>query len=123
METRICQVCNKQKTMNNFYKQKTSKGGYSTKCKICYQAYRKTLPSFKQKPKDYYKQYNELKLINPTLKDYGLMYKLIEGMGYNLQGDVAKQFSEKWGTTYSERREKDLNKFLYSDCNEKTPND
>lgn len=129
MDTKKCKVCERVKPINQFYKQSTGKFGYTGKCKICYNTYKKELllnskKEIKDVNKNYYVSSNIVKFTNPTKKDYMEMYNFMESIGYDPKGNIAKQFAEKWNVPYVERNdEKNMNAFSYDDCIKETPND
>ena len=41
ISTKVCSKCNKEKSIDSFYKNVRAKYGYYTKCKECYRSYRK----------------------------------------------------------------------------------
>ena len=46
-------------------------------------------------------------------EDYRLMYEFLNSIGYDSTKNIAKQFAEKWGLTYKDRKPKDQSYYLY----------
>lgn len=112
MEKRVCRKCGREKNMESFYRCASCPQGRQTHCKICQSAwnkqYRETHPV---QPVG-----RELKMTNVGLKDYCQTYKFLIQMGYDPTGNVAEQFSNKYGTKYKDRKNKDLNTYSFDDC-------
>lgn len=128
METRICKICKREKTINHYYKQPTGKGGYSGKCKICYLEYKRQWLLGKgepavDKPSNEYSKSPFLRLGVTEKEDYCMTYEFLEKIGYDPNGDIALQFANKWGLKYKKRDKKSINQYTYDDCNKKTPNE
>lgn len=59
---------------------------------------------------------NELKISNPTFKDYCKMYNAMLKLGYDPSKDIHSQFCEKYNLPYKNRTLKQKNHYSYQDC-------
>lgn len=108
---KICYKCKIEKPLNHFGRVAKNKDGHSGWCKECYSEYHKEW--FKKSDRcNEDPQY----ILNGTNKeDYIRMYEIMEELGYNPDGDISKQFCDKYGLKYRHRRKKDLNAFTYQE--------
>ena len=114
---KICRTCNLELPIDNFYRNTTYKDGRYNDCIPCYSIKRKiylsnqpTKETKKNKPL-LESSYFQLRGVNK--EDYEVMYKFLEHMNYNLEGDIHQQFIDKHGIkTYKKRRKRELNKYL-----------
>lgn len=75
MDKKICNKCKVEKSINNFYKDRTSKSGYSNFCKVCKCNIEKE--NYKKDPKKYKKRYKNWIKNNPQLKkDIDKQYRI-----------------------------------------------
>lgn len=74
METKVCSKCGEEKSLDSFYRQKTSKGGIRNRCKKCLSAecnkYREKNRIIIQEKKSIYYQLNRDKIL-----EYQIAYR------------------------------------------------
>ena len=75
METKICSKCNRELSIDNFYKDNKTKDGLYCWCKECHSKYKKQ--HYKQHYKEYYKEYRQThrEHYNQYQKDYLKQFK------------------------------------------------
>jgi uncharacterized protein (DUF1919 family) len=115
---RLCSQCLIYKEPINFYKSDKYPDGKMYKCKICFQEYRtKTKAQRKQERMEKIKlntlpDVQMAKMTQCSKEDYELMYEFLNRVGYDPTKNIAKQFAEKWGVKYKERRPQDHSYYL-----------
>ena len=116
METKVCRICNRTKSIDSFHKSKAYASGRKSECKICSQQYIKQyrVTHGKTEPKE--QRNMNLRLTATRPEDYCDMYKFLTGIGYDVHGDVHLQFCEKYGFTYTPRASLSKNKTSVEDC-------
>lgn len=107
-----CRKCGREKKIDSFYRCSSCKNGRQTHCKICQAEWNK---KYRQEH-DRTPTGKELKMTNVGKKDFCQTYKFLIQLGYDPSGDVALQFSQKYGTKYKPRKKKDLNAYSFQDC-------
>jgi hypothetical protein len=100
METKICNACQIEKTIDSFYRCKGCHQGRATICKICKmqgkksQKVKETLHPFNQEFRRSEKQHYTL--AGCTLEDYLQMYDIMRLIGYDVEkGDIPQQFLDR----------------------------
>lgn len=100
METRICNACQIDKSIESFYRCKGCREGRMSICKTCKlqgkksQKSKEKLHPFNQEFRRSEKQHYTL--AGCTQEDYLQMYDIMRLMGYNLEnGDIAQQFLDR----------------------------
>ena len=115
METKICKICFKKKTIENYYKTKSNKDGRMGVCKIC-RSDKKKIDY--QRNKDISIPTNLVRLHRVSKKHYQVMYDLLKLLKYDIKdGDIHQQFINKWNDEdvnmkYKERPKNSQNAFL-----------
>ena len=112
--TKFCVKCGREKKLTSFYKNKSSKDGVQTYCKICQT----------EIGKKYYKyeKHDARKADEPVLTglaktDFCEMYEVLKKMGYDPNGDIHAQFNERHGfTKYKKRPARNLVLMTYQEC-------
>jgi hypothetical protein len=122
MEKIKCNSCEIEKDITSFYKCKECKDGVAKVCKLCRNQGRKSTKSertihsfnkeFRRSDESYYN------MAGTTKKDYDDMYYILSKIGYDVWGDVHKQFvdkhnvNEKYPMKYKKRKYNTENHFL-----------
>lgn len=106
-----CIACGKLKKIDSFGKNKQIPGGIEKRCKICKNNYNKK----------YREQNNISSPKGPHLtglgkNDWCKMYQFLEKIGYDIQGDIHKQFAEKHNLPYKQRPTRNKINYLPTDC-------
>jgi RecJ-like exonuclease len=99
MDKIICNSCQVEKDLTSFYKCKECRGGVGKVCKMCKNQGRKSTKSertvhpfnkeFRRSEESYYN------MAGCTKQDYEDMYYILTKIGYDVWGDVHKQFLDK----------------------------
>ena len=102
METRICNACKIEKSLESFYRCKNCRQGRISICKVC-----KTQGKVVEKDKvhkfniDFRKSdIQHYNLAGCTPKDYEMMWEVLEQMGYDCYGDLHQQFLDRMKFKY-----------------------
>lgn len=110
-ETKLCKVCGKTKKLSQFYKDHKMSKGRMSRCKICFNA-GKTIYKIVNPRTTGFSSPLDLYLRFPCESDYRKMYELLSNLGYNVCGDIHKQFCDKYNLETIERSsEKEQNLF------------
>lgn len=110
LKTKICCSCEKEKTLNEFWRNRDTKSGYDGKCKYC----RVKGYYCKKKPKKESgkpKNIEGPQLYNCSKQDWIETYEFLKNIGYDLSGEktIHEQFCEKHNLTPRKRmREKSI---------------
>lgn len=116
---RLCRTCGYKKPSDLFFKSKKHPEGIMYVCKNCFQIKDKSL--IRVNPEYYDKYKNDLRSLPDTgmakmtqcsKEDYLKMYEFLRGLGYDSNGDIGLQFSERHNTVYKPRDKKDQNLYL-----------
>lgn len=116
---RLCKECLIYKEESNFYKNPNYPQGLTYLCKPCFNKHKmKTKLQRQQEKMEKIKLHTlpEVQMARMTQcskEDYKLMYEFLRGVGYDPTNNIAKQFSEKWGVSYKERKPKDNSYYLF----------
>jgi len=111
---RTCNTCNKEKSLDSFYKDKTCKDGHHKKCKICHKSY---IKKHYLENKDYYqnykKQYNEEN--KKELKLHGKVYYNINKTQIQTQNKLYNIKNQKnikvYNKMYNEKNKEEIIKY------------
>jgi hypothetical protein len=115
---RLCKQCLIHKDSSNFYKSDKYPDGKMYKCKICFQEYRtKTKSQRKQEKMEKIKLHTlpdvqMAKMTQCSKEDYLKMYEFLRGLGYDSNGNIGLQFSERYNTVYKPRDKNNQNLYL-----------
>lgn len=98
METKVCKCCGIKKDNSQFHKCKACTLGTVNVCKVC-KSKGLTVPKDYKTPKFNIK-YSKIddsmfRLNGVTKQDYLQMYEFIKGLGYDVNGDVHRQWLDK----------------------------
>lgn len=110
LETKVCKACNIEKNIKHFHRQTAVSSGYMARCKKC-KLDGKIIPKEKKEKKEI----RPLTLAAPQIEDYIEMYKLMETIGYSLNGDIHEQFCKKYGLTPSNPKQIFLSHYSQKD--------
>ena len=104
MEKIKCNACEVEKDITSFYKCKECRDGVSKVCKMCKVKGLKSKQSqnkIHQFNKDFRKSdIQHYNLAGCTPNDYGLMWDILEQMGYDCYGDIHQQFLDRMKFKY-----------------------
>ena len=104
MEKIKCNSCEVEKDIKSFYKCKECRDGVSKVCKMCKVKGLKSKQSqnkIHQFNKDFRKSdIQHYNLAGCTPNDYGLMWDILEQMGYDCYGDIHQQFLDRMKFKY-----------------------
>jgi hypothetical protein len=107
-----CKICNKNKSLNDFVKNKMMKSGYLNTCKLCRKLKLKidrTIKNSTSRTKIFPYRIVCIK------EDYASMYELLKRVGYDVDsGDIHEQFINKWNDKLDEKmvkKERDIKSF------------
>jgi hypothetical protein len=112
VEKKICRACEKEKKITSF--SKTPSGNRGSVCNLC-KSLGMTIKNKTTKKKQPLKN-NPLSLGNVSQKDYEVMYKSLEMMGYNLSQDLHEQFCKKYNLPVREPKQTFKNHYSQKDC-------
>lgn len=111
-----CKRCGKEKKKSSFYKCKNYPDGLDYYCKICkndsQKKYRKNLPKSSTSTD------RDLLMSGINKKDWCNTYRFLKHIGYDINGDIHKQFSEKYSLKYKKRPLRNNITFKPEDCSE-----
>lgn len=114
MTSKVCYKCKREKKIESFYKDKRYKDGHTSYCKICQRdAVKKSID---KKNQSQLSKQSGLRLTNVSLDDYCEMWRILEMIGYNLEGDIHHQFCEKFDLPPKKKNKKSLNRFTLDEC-------
>ena len=116
---RLCKKCKYTKPHSNFYKCPKREGGLMYVCKSCFRTTDRSTIKVNPKPKidnkTYLRSLPEVQMARMTQcskEDYLFMYEFLRRVGYDPNGNIGLQFSERHGTVYQERKRLDQNLYL-----------
>jgi len=112
VETKICRACEKEKKITSY--SRTASGNRAGVCNLC-RSLGNTIKNKNRSQKEPTKNH-PLQLGNVSQKDYEIMYKYMEKMGYNLSQDLHEQFCIKYGLTPNSPKKTFLNHHTQKDC-------
>jgi hypothetical protein len=95
---KTCTRCGQTKPLTEFYRSSAGKDGYAHGCKTCHSEYQRNK----------LRENNELNLHGTTYDDYHNCFELLKFMGYDIGGDIHKQFADKHGLKYRKRPYKNV---------------
>ena len=110
---KVCKNCGKTKSIESFGVNKMYKTGREPNCKICRNT--KQRLSRKIKPRKITDRFS-LRMGGLQKSDWCKMYKFLEQIGYDVNGDIHKQFVEKHGLVYGKRYYKNVVTYVPQDC-------
>jgi len=113
---KLCKQCKQRKKVEHYYRSKIYLDGYMYRCKICYLDKDSRLSRDETRKLKYQletqKSSQMAKMTVCSKEDYRLMYEFLNSIGYDPEKNIAKQFAEKWGVTYKDRKPKDQSYYL-----------
>lgn len=100
METKICNACEIEKSLESFYRCKNCRQGRASICKVC-KVQNKPSRKVKENPHPFNQEFRRSEkhhytLAGCTLEDYLQMYEIMKSIGYDVEkGDIAQQFLDR----------------------------
>lgn len=91
-----CSGCKIEKEYCEYHKNCRTHDGYANYCKSCLTRYQSNSK----------KVVDEFNLHGVTEQDYRMMYKFLESMGYDIYGNIPKQFAQRHNLKYKSRKSK-----------------
>lgn len=114
----VCTCCGKLKRIESFGKNNQQKSGYEKVCKICRNHKAKTKRQLNPKPKS---KRDGMRMSGLRKSDWCGLYKFLQEIGYDVNGDIHRQFVEKHDLVYKERHYKNRVAFYPKDCQDLNP--
>jgi hypothetical protein len=117
VETKVCKCCNIERHITFFWRIVGEKR--QSRCKVCFKnkvfIQPRLLPEDKiEKKSKYNKSHDEIfRLEAPNAEDYKFTYKFLESCGYDITGDIHKQFCEKYNLKYKKKNQFTEPHYLY----------
>ena len=122
---RLCKECLIYKDETNFYKNPNYPQGLTYLCKPCFKKHKMKTKLEKKQSRINKRDLKTLpdtrmaRMTQCSKEDYLKMYEFLRCIGYDPNGDIALQFSKKYGTVYESR--KIVNQNLYLPDGNKNP--
>lgn len=124
-ETRICKACGVEKLLTQFHRCNNCLQGTVGVCKVC-KSQGRTVPKDYKVPKfnqNWSLTDDKLMRLNGVSKeDYLQMYEFLRGIGYDVDGDVHRQFLDKWNPHVKGKKMKYKKRTLAKQINIFLPN-
>jgi len=123
MENKICRTCGMLKSLDQYYSCKNCTDAHAGSCKICSLQRRTNQILSQGKIHPFNKEFrrsedSHFSMAGCTKQDYEDMYDILTKMGYDVWGDVHKQFvdkfnvNEKYPMKYKKRKYNTENYYL-----------